>query len=119
MDELTYEQESEGHHPATFLAGLLVGGLASAVTMLLFAPQSGKETRHQIQQKVLELRDRTTATMEGAVAQVRTKADQIKTDVSDKAKELKQQGQDVLVEGLDRVSAAAKSGKKAIRGKSS
>ena len=29
------------------LAGLLIGGLAGAVTMLLLAPQSGKDTRRQ------------------------------------------------------------------------
>ncbi|MBE3066888.1 MAG: YtxH domain-containing protein [Chloroflexi bacterium] len=45
------------------LIGLLIGGLASAAAMLLFAPQSGKRTRaliHQIRQKSIQLRDRTT-----------------------------------------------------------
>jgi gas vesicle protein len=119
MDESTYEQVSEGNRPAPFLAGLLLGSLTGAVAMLFFAPESGKVTRQKIQQKVIELRDQTAATVEGAVAQVRTKAGQIKADVSDKANELKQQGQDVLVEQLDRVSAAAKTGKKAIKGKAS
>ena len=119
MDEITYEQLAEGNHPATFLAGLLIGGLASALAMLFLAPQSGKETRQGIQHKAIELYDQTTASVKGAMAQVRTRAGQIKADVSDKAKELKQQGQDVLVEQLDRVSAATESGKKAIQGKPS
>ena len=42
------------------LVGTLIGSLAGAVTMLLLAPQSGKDTRTQIQKKGIELRDRTT-----------------------------------------------------------
>ena len=109
--------ESKVKHPANFFTGLLLGSLASAVAMFLFAPQSGKETRQKIQQKTIELYDQTTATVQGAMAQVRTKAGQFKSDVSGKAKELKHQGQDVLVEQLDRVSAAAKTEKKAIQSK--
>jgi len=50
--------------------GLLAGGLAGAVTMLLLAPQSGRETRRQIREKGIELRDRATGIIEEAVAQV-------------------------------------------------
>jgi len=84
--------------------------------MLFFAPQSGKETRQQIQQKALDLRDQATTTMENTLSQVRERADQLKTDVEGKAKSLKQQGQDVLVDQLDRVSEAAKNSKKLIQG---
>ena len=111
--------ESKVKHPANFLTGLLLGSLASAVAMFLFAPESGKDTRQKIQQKTIELYDQTSASVRGALAQVRTKAGQFKSNVSGKAKELKHQGQDVLVEQLDRVSAAAKTGKKAIQGKAS
>ena len=51
--------------------GMLVGALAGAVTMLLLAPQSGEQTRMQIQEKGIELRDRTTGIVEDAMAQVR------------------------------------------------
>ena len=33
------------------LAGMLIGSLAGALTMLLLAPQSGEETRLQIHEK--------------------------------------------------------------------
>ncbi|MBU1877645.1 MAG: YtxH domain-containing protein, partial [Chloroflexi bacterium] len=33
-----------------FLAGLILGGLIGAVAALLFAPQSGEETRRQLQE---------------------------------------------------------------------
>jgi gas vesicle protein len=42
--------------------------------MLLLAPQSGKRTRIQLQEKVLELRDRAIGKMEEVVAQVRLNA---------------------------------------------
>jgi gas vesicle protein len=117
MDNNTRKLGSAANQAGNFLAGILIGGLAGAAAVLLFVPQSGKETREQIRQKAMELRDQTTASVEDVVVQVRTKAGQIKDDVSEKAKELKHQGEDVLVEQLDRVSAAAETGKKAIQGK--
>jgi gas vesicle protein len=46
--------------PKNLLIGLLIGGLAGAAAMLLFAPQSGKRTRTQILNRDIQLRDRTT-----------------------------------------------------------
>ena len=102
------------NNPLRLLLGLLAGGLAGVVTMLLFAPQSGKQTRDQIGQKTIELRDQTNKKIEKAVAQVRSKTDKLTSEVQDKAEELKQLGQDKLVEQLDRVSAALDTGKTAV-----
>lgn len=41
-----------------FLIGFVVGGLTGAVVSLLFAPQSGEETRAVIREKSIELRDK-------------------------------------------------------------
>ena len=41
-----------------FLIGFVVGGLTGAVVALLFAPQSGEETRAVIKEKSIELRDK-------------------------------------------------------------
>ncbi|MEX2162172.1 MAG: YtxH domain-containing protein [Anaerolineales bacterium] len=108
MEKHSREEEIETRNPASFLAGLLLGSLAGAVTMLFFAPQSGEKTRQQIRRNAIELRDQTSASVEDALAQVRTRAGKIKADISGQAMELKQQGQDALVEQLDRVSAALK-----------
>lgn len=116
MENQAKEQKSRGMSTADFLAGLFIGGLVGAVTMLLIAPQSGKETRESIKKGAIELRNQTTASMEGAVVQVRAKANQVEADVKDKAMDLKHQGQDMLVSQLDRVSAAAAAGKKAVQG---
>lgn len=96
--------------------GLLVGGLAGAVTMLLLAPQSGRDTRIQIQKRGTELRDQTSKMIEDTMAQVRSSTDKISMSGRVKAEELLQQGQTLLVEQLDHVSEAAEAGKKAIKG---
>ncbi len=96
--------------------GVLIGGLAGAATMLLLAPQSGKDTRIQIQKKGIELRDQTSKMIEDTMAQVRSSADKISMNGREKAGELLQQGQTMLVEQLDHVSEAAEAGKKAIKG---
>ena len=102
------EYRYPANNVAGVLAGMLIGGLAGAVTMLLLAPQSGKDTRKQIQEKSIELRDRTTELVEDTMAQVRTKANQLVVDLKDR-------GQDIAVTQLDHVSEAAQAGKKAIQ----
>jgi len=48
----------------SFFVGLLVGGIAGAVVALLYAPQSGEETRVQIKDKAIELKDKTTVVLD-------------------------------------------------------
>src|SRR5690242_21186800 len=47
-----------------FLVGFVVGGLTGAVVALLFAPQSGEETRALIKDKSIEIRDRAATSAE-------------------------------------------------------
>ncbi|MBS3955250.1 MAG: YtxH domain-containing protein [Methylomicrobium sp.] len=112
-------ENQEYRNPAntllSVLLGVLVGGLAGAVTMLLLAPQSGRDTRIQIQKKGVELRDRTNEIVKDAVSQVRTSANRITVGGREKAKELLHQGQELVVEQLEHVSEAAQAGKKAIQ----
>jgi gas vesicle protein len=109
-------QEIKYHaNPLNVVVGMLIGGLAGAVTMLLLAPQSGKDTRMQIQEKGIELRDRTNEIVEDTLAQVRSSVNKITLDGREKFKELKQHGQELAVEQLDHVSEAAKAGKKALQ----
>lgn len=110
-------QEPEYHNNNILgvLVGLVIGCLAGATAMLLLAPQSGEDTRSQIQEKGIELRDRTTSMMEDAMAQVRLDRNKITMGGRQKAKELLQHGQALAVEQLDRVSDAALAGKKALQ----
>ena len=112
------ENQEPEYHDNNFLSvliGLVIGGLVGAVAMLLLAPQSGEETRTQIQEKGIELRDRTTDMMDDVVAQVRSDQRKITMSGRHKAKELLEQGQALVIEQLDHVSDAAKAGKKAIQ----
>jgi gas vesicle protein len=108
MDDHNQENGNNAKNIWALLAGLLVGGLAGAGAMLLLAPQSGKKTRAQIQQKSIELRDQTVKAVEGAVAQVRGKASQITDDVRKQAGELQQRGQDMLDGQRDHLSETLK-----------
>ena len=109
------ESDNRNGHGRAVVAGVLVGGITGAITALLLAPQSGKETRSQIQGKVSDVRDRAGEKVEDTLEQIRSRAEQVKLEVGGKASELKAKGRDVLVEQLDRVSAAADAGKKSIQ----
>lgn len=116
---MIHENQEYRHPKSNILSvfvGMLVGGVAGALTMLLLAPQSGQETRIQIQKKGAELRDRTTEMVEDTIAQVRSSANKISVSGREKVKELKHQGQELVMEQLDHVSEAAQAGKKAIQG---
>src|SRR5665647_2020779 len=89
------------------LTGVLIGYLAGAVTMLLLAPQSGEKTRKQIEEKGIELRDRTAGVLEDAMEQVRLDRKKITMGGRQNAKDLLQHGQELVAEQLERVSEAA------------
>jgi gas vesicle protein len=115
---MAYEKQELEHHASSIwgvLLGMLIGALAGAVTMLLLAPQSGEETRTQIREKGIELRDRTSGMLDEAVAEMRVDRNKITAGARQKAQELLQQGQALAAEQLGRVSDAAQAGKKAIQ----
>ena len=116
IKKLNSELESSACHLGGFIAGLLLGGLAGAGTMLLVAPQSGKRTRADIRHKSAELRDQASETMEDAVDQVRTKARHIEADVRKEVKELEHRGKEMLDDQAERVSAAVADAKTAVHG---
>ena len=110
-----FEYTEHSSHAKSVLAGLLVGGLVGAGTMLLLAPQPGERTRAELQEGVSHLRDRTTETVKDKVTQAKSRANQLKDEVRTKAEELQYQGKDLIAKQLDRVSHAAEAGKKAIQ----
>jgi gas vesicle protein len=64
-----------------FLAGIFIGGLVGAAAALLLAPQSGEETREQIREKSIELRDRAEVTLEEARTRVGQSAETVRVRV--------------------------------------
>ena len=109
------EPEYINHNVLGILLGMLIGSLAGAVTMLLLAPQSGKDTRIQIRKKGIELRGRTAKMMDDAMAQLRLDRNKFTMDGRRKAKESFHQGQELVIEQLEHASDAALAGKKAIQ----
>jgi len=115
-----YQHEPLGEHTSRskpVLSGLLIGGLIGAGTALLFAPQSGTRTRAEIQNKTIELRDRTTDTVKDAVSQVKSKTRQVASDVLGQARDLTQHGQEAFDDQLSEVPQTVNnSRKKTIQG---
>lgn len=97
-------RKSTNVNPTYFLAGLLIGGIAGSAAMLLMAPQSGKDTRDQIQAKSIQLRGEAAETVEKTMAQARQKGQQLSTDVREKAEALQQRGQSMLNEQRENLS---------------
>ena len=79
-----------------FLVGFLVGGLTGAIVSLLFAPQSGEETRALIKDKSIELRDKAAHTAEETLAVAEAKAKEARARADELARELKERGKGVV-----------------------
>jgi gas vesicle protein len=94
-----------------FLVGFIVGGLSGAVVALLFAPQSGEETRALIKDKSIELADRAQQTAEEALARAEATAQEARARADELAHQLKERGQVVY----DDVRERGKSAVEAVR----
>jgi len=73
-----------------FLAGIFIGGLVGAAAALLLAPQSGEETREQIREKSIELRDRAEVTLDEARTRVGQSAETVRVKVDELSQQVKQ-----------------------------
>jgi len=87
---------SEHDDFGSFLVGFVVGGLTGAVVALLFAPQSGEETRTVIKEKGIELRDKASQTAEEALARAEAAAADAKVRYDQLAAEVKSRSQEVI-----------------------
>ncbi len=95
-----------------FLVGFIVGGLTGAVVSLLFAPQSGEETRALIKDKSIELRDKASVTAEQALAKAEAAAAEARARADELAHQLKARGEtfvsDVKARGKTALDAVRK-----------
>jgi gas vesicle protein len=114
-----YDYEHEMQHATrsgkSVVTGLLIGGLIGAAAALLMAPRSGEETRAEIKNKAIEYRDRTRDVVNETVSQAKSKADELKEGVVEKADELRHRGKRAATQQLDNVAQAAETGKSRIQ----
>ncbi len=89
-----------------FLVGFIVGGLSGAVVALLFAPQSGEETRALIKDKSIELRDKAQISAEEAIARAEAAAADARARADELARQLRDRGQGVVEDVRERGKTA-------------
>jgi len=102
---------SERDEFGAFLVGFIVGGLTGAVVALLFAPQSGEETRALIKDKSIELRDKAQVSAEEAYA----RAEELANDARQRAEELAKEARARATELANEVRERGKSAVDAVR----
>ena len=74
-----------------FAVGLLIGGVAAGVAALLYAPQSGEETRTLIKDRSIELRDKAQERTEEALARLEASATEALAHIEEAAVQLGRQ----------------------------
>jgi gas vesicle protein len=106
-----------------FLVGFVVGGLTGAVVALLFAPQSGEETRSLIKERSIELRDRAATEAEEAwrhaEATAKEAAKEARARADDFAKQARTRGEEITLKARERGEEIIESAKKVVRKKPS
>jgi gas vesicle protein len=103
---------SERDEFGAFLVGFIVGGLSGAIVALLFAPQSGEETRAFIKDKSIELRDKAQITAEEAIERAEAAAADARARADELAKQLRDRGQEVVEDVRERGRSAVEAVRK-------
>ncbi|MBN8656252.1 MAG: YtxH domain-containing protein [Anaerolineae bacterium] len=99
-----------------FLVGFVVGGLTGAVVALLFAPQSGEETRALIKDKSIELRDKAQLTAEEAYARAEAAAKEARARAEELAHEARARAEQLAAEVKERGKGALEAVRKPKKG---
>ena len=115
-DQRLHRRYNKSGNSGSTLAGFLLGGIIGAGAMLLLAPQSGQKTREELEKGVSAVRDRTMSRVNETVSQARTRAEELTAEARTKAEELKARSREAALEGLDKISQAAETGKRQLKG---
>jgi gas vesicle protein len=102
--------ESSDNEIGSFLTGFIIGGLVGAAVALIMAPQSGEETRAQIRQRSIEIRDQASTygedarrRAEEAAAAARNRAEKLAAEARAKGEEIAERGKGVVSEGRKQI----------------
>jgi gas vesicle protein len=114
-------KENSGLAKGLFI-GFLVGGIAGAVTALLYAPKSGKELRGDIKRKTDEIKDGVTGYIHSTgsrttemVNRGKNRSDEMVASAKEKAEHIMDDAEKVLTDIRSRASAEQGKVKGAVR----
>ncbi|MBN2047508.1 MAG: YtxH domain-containing protein [Anaerolineaceae bacterium] len=96
-----------------FVLGFLFGAIAGGISALLFAPQSGEETRTLIKEKSIDVYDKAGKSLEeayaqaeAALAEARVKIEEVAAEAKEKSEELTHHGK-IMLEKIAKQEAGA------------
>jgi gas vesicle protein len=95
---------------SSFFTGFFVGALIGGATALLMAPQSGEETRAQIREAGIELKEKAEATYGEVVQQLEEQTVEMRARTTEISSKLDQ----VLAQSKDGLSRLGKRGEEAV-----
>jgi gas vesicle protein len=94
---------------SSFFTGFFIGALLGGAAALLFAPQSGEETRTQLRDKGIELKDKAEATYADAMKKLEASTEELRK----KTEELSVKVDDLIAQGREEFAKVAKKGTEA------
>jgi gas vesicle protein len=95
---------------SSFFTGFFVGALVGGAAALLMAPQSGEETRSQIRERGIEIKDKAEATY-GDLAK---KIDEQTTELRGRTETLSAKLDELIAQGKDELSRLSKRAAEAV-----
>jgi gas vesicle protein len=103
---LRKELHVSGKEISSFFTGFFVGALVGGAAALLMAPQSGEETRAQIRDKGIELKEKAEATY----GEVITEIEDSTTEIRGKLEGLSAKMDELIAQGKDEIQRLTKKG---------
>jgi gas vesicle protein len=103
---LRKEFHVSGKEVSSFFSGFFVGALVGGAAALLLAPQSGEETRSQIREKGIELKEKAEATY----GEVITEIEDSTTELRGRMEGLSAKMDELIAQGKDEFQRLTKKG---------
>lgn len=95
---------------SSFFTGFFVGALVGGAAALLMAPQSGEETRTQLREKSIEIKDKAEATYGDVMAKI----DAQTAELHSRTEALSSKIDQLITQGKQEVSRLRKHGAEAV-----